>query len=95
MSGSRISNWYYVYVLQSKTDKGFYIGFTKNLKSRLKQHNTRKNFSTKTRIPLQYVYVEACLSKYDAKRRERYLKTTQGGRFLKLRLKEFIRNVEK
>jgi len=92
MPRSRISNWYYVYVLQSIKDGGLYIGYTKDLAIRLKQHNTKSNFSTKSRIPLAYIYVESCRNENDAKRREGYLKTTQGERFIKLRLREFLEN---
>jgi len=90
MPRSRISNWHYVYVLQSLVDKDFYVGYTTDLQKRLTQHNSKKNFSTKSRIPFSYIYVESCRNKEDATRREDYLKTTQGGRFLKIRLKEFL-----
>ncbi|MSU54882.1 MAG: GIY-YIG nuclease family protein [Candidatus Staskawiczbacteria bacterium] len=92
MLRSRISNWHYVYVLQSLKDKDFYIGYTTNPTARLKQHNAKTNLSTKSRTPFKYIYIEACLSEVDAKRREEYLKTTQGGRLLKLRLREFLRD---
>ena len=91
MLRSRISNWHYVYVLESLKDGGFYTGHTQNLETRLKQHNTKTNFSTKSRTPFEYIYIEACKNEDDAKRRESYLKTTQGGRFLKLRLREFLK----
>jgi putative endonuclease len=85
-----ISNWHYVYVLQSQKDKDFYIGYTQDLRKRLQQHNAKVNFSTKSRLPLELIYLEACLTKEDAERREDYLKTSQGHRFLKLRLRKFL-----
>ena len=90
MPRSRISNWHYVYALQSMKVEDFYIGYTTDLQKRLKQHNAKRNFSTKSRAPFQYIYIEACKNKRDAKRRESYLKTTQGGRFLKFRLRDFL-----
>ena len=42
--------------------------------------------STKYRRPLTLVYYEACLSAEDAYRRERYLKSGRGGRYLRTRL---------
>lgn len=92
MPRSRISNWHYVYVLQSMKDNDFYIGYTRDLSIRLKQHNAKMNFSTKSRTPFDYIYTEACYNEQDAKRREDYLKTTQGNRFLKLRLREYFKN---
>ncbi len=96
MPHSRISNWHYVYVLQGVKDNDFYIGYTTDLQRRLKQHNAKRNFSTKLRAPFICIYIEVCRNGYDAKRREEYLKTTQGGRFLKIRLRQFLNNfVEK
>jgi putative endonuclease len=88
----RISNWHYVYVLLSQKDGELYVGYTINLQRRLKEHNAKKNFSTKCRVPFTLIYAETCLNMQDAIRREGYLKTTQGHRFLKLRLKEFFKN---
>ena len=93
MPSRGISNWHYVYVLLNQKDKEFYIGYTKNLKKRLKEHNAKKNFSTKFRIPLDLIYAEACLNKDDAQRRENYLKTSQGRRFLKLRLRKYLKSL--
>lgn len=57
---------------------------------RLKEHNQGLNFSTKSAKPWKIIYCEACLNEKDAKRRERYFKTTQGNRLLKSRLKEYF-----
>ena len=83
---------YYVYVLESLRDKKRYIGFTIDLKSRLKAHQKGLSFSTKSRRPLKLIYFEACLNYNDAKRREHYLKTTGGRRFLAKRLQEYYKN---
>jgi len=81
---------YYVYVLLSFKDDKFYIGFTADLKRRLKEHNSGKNISTKSRRPLKLIYYEAHLSKLDAERRERYFKTTKGKASLKQMLRNFL-----
>ena len=44
--------FYYIYVLQSEKDKKFYVGYTKNLKSRFEQHTKGQVSSTKDRRPL-------------------------------------------
>ena len=82
---------YYVYVLLSLKDKKFYIGFTNDLKRRLKEHNSGKNISTKSRLPLELIYYEAHLSKADAERRERYFKTTKGKSTLRQMLRESLK----
>ena len=81
---------YYTYVLQSNKDMKFYVGFTKNLKLRFEQHNNGKVESTKDRIPFALIYYEACISKDDAIKREKYLKTYHGRMFIKKRLKSYL-----
>jgi putative endonuclease len=81
---------YYAYVLQSEKDNGFYTGFTKNLKLRFEQHTKGQVDSTKNRRPLKLIYYEACLNQQDATRREKYLKTYNGRRFLHKRLKSYL-----
>lgn len=83
---------FYNYVLQSKQNKNLYVGYTSDLKKRLKEHNQRAVFSTKSFVPWEIIYYEACLDEKDAKRREHYLKTSQGQRLLKRRLKEYFYN---
>lgn len=78
--------WFYTYVLKSKKDGNLYTGTTNDLKQRLKQHNDGFVFSTKQRRPFELIYFEACLNKEDAYRREKYLKTGMGKRYLKNRL---------
>lgn len=87
----RISKWHYVYTLLSQRDYDMYIGYTTDLSRRFEEHNAKKNFSTRGRVPFSLIYAEASLNEKDAKRREVYLKTTQGRRFLKLRLREYLK----
>ena len=75
----------YSYVLLSDRDGEFYIGSTGDLRERLQQHNKGQVRSTAYRRPLRLVYYEGCLCADDARRRERYLKTGRGGRYLKQR----------
>jgi len=81
---------YYVYVLQSESDGNFYTGYTNDLTERLKKHQDGKVFSTKGRRPLKLIYYEFCLNEDDGKRREKYLKTAWGKRYLKTRLKNYL-----
>ncbi|HUO55933.1 MAG TPA: GIY-YIG nuclease family protein, partial [Candidatus Paceibacterota bacterium] len=68
---------FYVYVLQSTKTTNLYTGYTTDLRRRLSEHNRGSNFSTKPYRPWTVIYYEACLDEADAKRREKYLKTTQ------------------
>ena len=80
----------YTYVLKSEKDGKNYVGFTKNLKLRFELHNKGKVQSTKDRRPLKLIYYEACLSQEDATKREKYLKTIYGKRYIKSRLKSYL-----
>ena len=81
---------FYVYVLRSETDFGFYIGFSNNLRLRLRQHKDRQSFATSHRGPWKLIYYEAYLSRDDALGRERYLKSGAGRRFLKAQLQHYL-----
>lgn len=81
--------FYYVYVLENQRNE-LYIGFTNDLKRRIKQHSLGLNFSTKKYRPWQLIHYEAYLNKKDVTRREHYLKTSQGSRLLKRMLKEYF-----
>jgi len=77
---------FYTYVLKSLKDGGLYIGFCKDLKVRLPQHNKGLVPSTKIRRPLKLVYYEACLNEKKAVEREKALKTGFGRAYLKRRI---------
>lgn len=85
-----MSEYRYVYVLRSLRDNLFYVGFTKNLKTRLELHNSGLVPSTKRRTPFELVYWEGCINQTDATQREKYLKTAWGKRYIKNRLKNYL-----
>lgn len=87
---SRVIMFFYVYVLESLKNRELYIGYSTDLRERVKEHNQGLSFSTKPYRPWQLIYYEACRNEQDAKRREKYLKTNQGSRLLKRRLKEYF-----
>ena len=82
---------YYVYILLSLKDYKFYVGYTDNLKRRHKEHQLGKVISTKNRRPLKLVCYEAYLTKKEAMRRERFLKSNDGKKDLRKRLIESIK----
>ena len=79
--------FYYTYVLKSLKDGKLYIGWSNNLKQRVKKHFNGKVEATKNRLPLKLLYYEACLNKELAIAREKQLKTGFGRAYLKRRLK--------
>ena len=84
---------FYTYILISEKDDKFYVGYTDNLKRRIKQHNDGDVESTKYRRPLKLIYYEVCLNQKDAIHREKYLKTTYGKRYVRNRLKNYLKSL--
>lgn len=80
----------YTYVLLGIKDRDFYTGFANNLKLRFEQHKKGLVESTKHRTPFRLIYYEACLDRSDAVRREKYLNSYNGKRFLKRRIKSYL-----
>ena len=83
---------FYVYVLHSKFDNGLYIGYSTDLKKRLKQHWAGLSFATSHRGAWKLIYYEAYLEEADAFGRERYLKSGGGRRLLRMQLRHYFRN---
>ena len=65
---------FYVYLLQSLKNKSLYVGFSPDLKERVRKHNGGLVKSTKRYMPWELVYYEAYRSKDDAVKREQQLK---------------------
>lgn len=90
MSNNRSKFFYYVYVLRSEKDHMFYVGFTHDIQQRVDEHNNGKVLSTKNRRPMKLIYWEGCLDQTDATKREKYLKTSWGKRYIKNRIKNYL-----
>lgn len=84
---------FYTYILYSLRDKGFYIGYTNNLKRRLSEHAKGKVEATRNRIPIKLIHYEYFVNENDAKAREIYLKSGYGRKQLKQILKQTIQNL--
>lgn len=64
---------YYVYLLRDNSGK-FYIGYSANLKRRIREHNQKKTYTTKRMHDPKLIYYEAYLGEIEAKEREKKLK---------------------
>jgi len=85
---------FYVYILLT-CNKQFYTGYTSDLKRRFDEHLNGKVKSTEYKRPVKLIHYEAYLIKSDAERRERYLKTTEGKRFLRQQIKDLLLTLNK
>lgn len=70
---------YFVYVLQSLKDRRLYIGSTNNIERRVREHNSGKSKSTRSRKPFVLIYAEEYPTRSDAARREWHFKNTAEG----------------
>jgi predicted GIY-YIG superfamily endonuclease len=73
---------YFIYVLQSLTYGTRYIGNAENILKRLKEHNLGKCRYTSGRKPWKLVYDEKFSSRGEAIKREKFLKSGQGRKYL-------------
>lgn len=85
---------FYVYVFYRAESRRFYIGYTKDLKRRFLEHKNKKVRSTSYSDDLKLVFYEAYIAKEDARRRERYFKTTKGKRVLRNMLTDTLKIME-
>ncbi len=84
---------YYTYFLFLK-NKNIYKGISNNLKRRILEHSQGKVTATKNYRPFKLIGYEAYVLKSDAIRREKYLKTTAGRKFLKQQYRDIIKKLE-
>jgi len=73
---------YYVYVIFSQKLKKRYIGSTKNIDRRIKEHNLGKSKFTAAGISWKLVYKESFPTNNEARKRELFLKSGVGRKFL-------------
>jgi predicted GIY-YIG superfamily endonuclease len=79
--------FYYTYILESEKSPGhFYSGFTENLTSRLKAHNSGQCTHTNKFKPWRLKTAIAFIDREKALQFEQYLKTASGRAFAKKRL---------
>ncbi|MCF6308031.1 MAG: GIY-YIG nuclease family protein [Flavobacteriaceae bacterium] len=74
---------YSAYVIYSSIYKRTYTGLTNNLERRLKEHNNKKNKSTKAYAPWKLIYQEEFATRIEARKKEKYLKSGNGREYLK------------
>jgi putative endonuclease len=72
---------YFVYILKSKVDGSFYIGYTSNLEKRILQHNNGESIYTSRKTPWELHYCESVSDKSEAIKREKFLKKQKNSDF--------------
>ena len=64
----------YIYLLRSRQDGSYYVGWTTDVLRRLGEHTQGLSAYTRRKLPWRLIGIEACPSSVVAKARERTLK---------------------
>ncbi len=72
-----------VYALQSQLDQRIYVGLSKDLNKRLREHNAGYVTSTKGFRPWTIIFTEIVETRIEARNLEKKLKSGYGKEFLK------------
>lgn len=83
---------FYVYVLFSLKSKTLYIGYTQDLRQRLREHNSGSGgtYSQKNK-PFKLLHYEAFLIKSDAVKHEKFYKSGYGREVLKEKIGDTLK----
>ncbi len=73
---------FYVYILKC-SDNSTYVGLTRNIRKRIKEHKEEKAHYTKSRLPIKLSWLGIFPNKYKATAFEQYLKSESGIAFFK------------
>ena len=66
---------FFVYILEARESKRYYIGQTENLEGRVKRHNEGRNLSTRAYIPWRLKWWKKYETRAEAIKVERKLKS--------------------
>ena len=80
---------FYVYIL-ILSNKQLYTGYTADLKRRIPEHEQGGVASTAGRRPLKLIHYEAYALESDARRREKFLKKSEGRRLLRQQIRDVL-----
>lgn len=81
---------YYNYVLRDEETGDYYTGFCHDVDQRFSEHQAKQVSSTKQYNSLSLVYIEGCVCKTDALKREKQLKTGFGRGYIKRRIITYL-----
>ena len=86
---SRLIFMFYVYILKLNNGQ-LYTGYTADLRRRLSEHQAGKSAFTSERLPVELIHYEAYKLESDARRRERFLKSSEGKEMLRRQIRDLL-----
>jgi putative endonuclease len=78
----------YVYALANLVNEEIYVGISRDVAQRVRQHNRGTNRYTKAFRPWRVFYTEGYSSYSEARKREKYFKAASGKAFLRKLLRD-------
>ncbi len=66
---------YFVYIIRSERDGTYYTGMTEDVRKRFREHNRGLTKSSRSHKPWKIIYVEECVTRAQARKREKYWKS--------------------
>jgi len=81
-----------VYILQSKKDNSYYIGYSSDIESRIQEHNYESTGYTSKKRPWVIVYIEEFEFKKDAIARERHIKKQKNRKYIRNLINTWVRS---
>ena len=73
---------FFLYILQSKKNRKYYVGHTNDLERRIVEHNSGQTKSTKTGIPWEVIYTKEYDSNIEANRAELEIKKKKSRKYI-------------
>ena len=83
---------FYVYILRMNNGQ-LYTGYTSDIERRMKEHDRGIVKSTSKRRPLVLIHYEVYLLESDARRREKFLKTSEGKKLLRKQIRDILNSI--
>ncbi len=77
---------FYVYIIQSLSDRSYYVGMTTNVQKRIAEHNRGQSIYASGHSPYELVWFCGFQDKKKALDFERYIKSGSGFAFSRKRL---------
>lgn len=80
---AQVKKMYYIYAIKSKDKNYIYVGLTNNPERRIAEHNYKKERTTRSYAPFNTILIEEYRTRIEARKREKYLKSGGGKKYLK------------
>jgi len=81
---------FYTYIIESEVYGFWYHGHSENLETRLIDHNTGRNRSTRNKGPWKLIFKRAFMTKIEANRFELRLKKLKNKEYIKREFKDYF-----